>query len=99
MQRFSVYAIGQTVVIEGFVTDSDGNPTAPVDPKILLLPPGGTETELAVSVDVPAGRFFHELYLDGAAGPYTYRLLTSTDAEERDFHVVPSKFANPLGAP
>jgi hypothetical protein len=85
------------VILEGATTDEEGNPAAPQNPRILLKPPSGAETPLAVEFDPDnEGRWFHELYLTGPAGKYFYRLLQTGDAEELFFVVVPSAFTTPL---
>lgn len=98
MQPYNVYAIGQTAILEARATNGAGEPAAPINPKILLLDPNGAETSLSVELsEDDEGLFFHELYLEGPPGLYTYRMLTSTDAEERTFYVKASGFAAPLG--
>lgn len=94
MQPYNVYAIGQTALIEAFNRNDAGDLVSPTDPRILLKPPTGSETELAVTEN-PEGHIFHALRLT-APGKYHYRILTSDDAVERFFVVVPSAFTEPL---
>jgi len=97
MQPYNVYAIGQTILLEGESTNGAGDPTPPTSPQILLLDPTAVETSLEVTLSPVVGTFFHQLYLTGPVGLYSYRLLTADDAEEHYFYVKASRFAAPLG--
>lgn len=97
MPPYREYAIGQTVILEGKTTNDDGEPIPPVDPRVLLKSPDGTETSLTVEFSDVVGTWGHELLVTGPAGFYSYRLVQSNDAFERLFYVKGSAFAAPLG--
>lgn len=98
MQPYNEYEIGQTAILEARATNGAGEPAAPINPRILLRDPNGAETSLSVELsEDDEDLFYHELYIEGPTGLYSYRMLTATDAEERVFFVKPSRFTAPLG--
>ena len=97
MESYNVYAIGQTVLLEAFNTNDEGDPESPDSPQILLRDPTGAETSLAVT-EAPTGHVFHQYRVVADPGPglYHYRIVTADDAIERFFQVRASAFATPL---
>jgi len=98
MQEYTVYAIGQRALLEGFnVNATTGEPETPTDPMILLKPPTGPEESLAITEN-PTGHFYHVLSTrTRAAGKYYYRIVTADDALDRFFVIAPTAFAAPFG--